>query len=133
LNRGTLIISPATIIHQWHSEIKRHAPNLSVYLFNTGREQIDYAAYDIVLTTYSDLRSEYYACFPFERSLRHERKYDKRYSPLVSTVWWRIIVDEAQEVSFDNNRIGRIVCIYRYTNGQIIKKSSFFSSNWNGN
>ncbi|KAF3903376.1 hypothetical protein ABW20_dc0104395 [Dactylellina cionopaga] len=55
--------------------------------------------YDIVLSTYNVLANEiYYAERPPDRSLRHEKKYERRSCPLVEISWWRVCLDEAQMV-----------------------------------
>jgi E3 ubiquitin-protein ligase SHPRH len=57
ISAGTLIISPGSIISQWESEIKRHAPSLKVYMY-LGRRSDPFVTseelskYDIVLTHY---------------------------------------------------------------------------------
>lgn len=57
LSKGTLIIAPGSIISQWESEIKKHAPRMKVYLYlgrrvdpNITADQL--AKYDIILTHY---------------------------------------------------------------------------------
>lgn len=55
--KGTLIVAPGTIISQWHSEIKKHAPQLTVFIYEGRRFQKettaeDLAKYDIVLAYY---------------------------------------------------------------------------------
>lgn len=53
--------------------------------------------YDIILTTYTVLSSEvHYAAPPSSRSLRTQKKYVARRSPLVEMSWWRVCLDEAQ-------------------------------------
>ncbi|KAK6334059.1 hypothetical protein TWF696_002561 [Orbilia brochopaga] len=66
----------------------------------TNAELIDYLLeYDIVLSSYTVLASElHYAERPPERSMRHQRRYERRSCPLVEISWWRVCLDEAQMI-----------------------------------
>ncbi|KAJ4987153.1 SNF2 family domain-containing protein [Stagonosporopsis vannaccii] len=108
---ATLIITPPSILEQWQSEIHMHAPNLKVFHYkglppSTAPKKEHAAAtpeellrYDVVLTTYGVLSKEiHYATPPPDRSSRHERRHERRRSPLVDISWWRVCLDEAQMV-----------------------------------
>ncbi|KAJ8116917.1 hypothetical protein OPT61_g1766 [Boeremia exigua] len=108
---ATLIITPPSILEQWQSEIHTHAPNLKVYHYtglspstssrseHTKTAVEELLRYDVVLTTYGVLSKEiHYATPPPDRSSRHERRHERRKSPLVEISWWRICLDEAQMV-----------------------------------
>ncbi len=110
---ATLIVGPPALKNQWISEFKRHAPHLSVMAYagmarscTTEAEEADMieqlASHDVVVTTYSDLKSElHFALQPPDRNMRSNRDDEKRYrprSPLVQLSWWRVCLDEAQEV-----------------------------------
>ncbi|MCJ1282018.1 hypothetical protein MMC26_001341 [Xylographa opegraphella] len=106
---ATLIISPPSILQQWISEIKDHAPYLRVMVYDgiraTDRDASDEEMltrlldHDIVLTTYGTLASEiHYSSATPQRNLRHEKKYERRKSPLVRIDWWRVVLDECQMV-----------------------------------
>ncbi|HEU5230677.1 MAG TPA: DEAD/DEAH box helicase, partial [Ktedonobacteraceae bacterium] len=80
----TLIICPMSIVGNWHREIQRFAPSLSVMVHH-GLERLSGAAFeeearkhDVVITTYS-------------LALR-----DKEH--LASIVWDNVVVDEAQNI-----------------------------------
>ncbi|KAI3575394.1 SNF2 family N-terminal domain-containing protein [Fusarium oxysporum f. sp. albedinis] len=105
---ATLIVTPPSLKDQWVSEIARHAPGLSVKVYE-GRKRIseadeqqatdELAGHDIILTTYSVLSSElHFTTAPPERSRRHARVYDRPRSPLVQISWWRVCLDEAQMI-----------------------------------
>ncbi|CAG1983420.1 unnamed protein product [Fusarium graminearum] len=105
---ATLIVTPPSLRDQWVSEISRHAPSLSVEVYE-GRKKIsdddeehiinELAGHDIVITTYSVLSSEvHYTIAPPERSRRHARVYQRPISPLTQISWWRICLDEAQMI-----------------------------------
>lgn len=105
---ATLIITPPAILHQWQSELQRLAPSLKVFTYNGLRaeaENNDHQAlvyrlrhHDVILSSYPVLSKEiHYAEAPV-RDLRHEKKYEKRLSPLIQICWWRVVLDEAQMV-----------------------------------
>ncbi|MCJ1431726.1 hypothetical protein MMC27_001081 [Xylographa pallens] len=106
---ATLIISPPSILQQWISEINDHAPYLKVMVYDgiraTDRDASDEEMlirlldHDVVLTTYNTLASEiHYSSATPERNLRHDKKYERRKSPLVQIDWWRVVLDECQMV-----------------------------------
>ncbi|KAI8609158.1 SNF2 family N-terminal domain-containing protein [Chytriomyces sp. MP71] len=101
---ATLIITPSSILSQWQSETKRHAPHLRTRTYN-GRHARDPAsaqelsATDIVFTTYDVLQREVHlAMGDSTRSRRRVRAYARAGSPLTRVRWWRICLDEAQMV-----------------------------------
>ncbi|CAG7558604.1 unnamed protein product [Fusarium equiseti] len=105
---ATLIVTPESLKDQWASEIARHAPGLSVKVYE-GRKKIvdeneeriinELAGHDIIITTYSVLSSEiHYTTAPPERSRRHARVYHRPTSPLTQIAWWRVCLDEAQMI-----------------------------------
>lgn len=58
-------------------------------------------SYDIVLTDYNTLQTEFYYSDPnpSDRKLRHPPRFITARSPLLSVHWWRICLDEAQMAS----------------------------------
>lgn len=56
LSKGTLIVAPGSIMSQWVSEAKKHAPHLKVYEYQgAAKDKISaakLAKYDIVLVYY---------------------------------------------------------------------------------
>ncbi|KAF9775920.1 hypothetical protein IL306_005917 [Fusarium sp. DS 682] len=115
---ATLIVTPPSLKDQWVSEIARHAPGLSVKVYE-GRKSIsavneehavdELAGHDIILTTYSVLSSElHYTTAPPERSRRHARVYDRPRSPLVQISWWRICLDEAQMIESGYSQAAKV-------------------------
>ncbi|XP_030850067.1 E3 ubiquitin-protein ligase SHPRH [Strongylocentrotus purpuratus] len=107
---ATLIISPASICHQWVDEINRHinSSTLKVVVYEGVKKQgyvqpRTLAECDIVITTYNTLRVELdYANLSQPgtegRSLRHGKRYQTTPSPLPCVEWWRICLDEAQMI-----------------------------------
>nr|KAJ3419178.1 hypothetical protein HK105_007307 [Polyrhizophydium stewartii] len=106
---STLVIVPSSILEQWIREIQTHAPNLSVCVYESPESTSaqDLATRDVVLVTYDLVRSEVYAARPEpDRARRFERKFERRVSPLVELLWWRVVFDEAQMVSSTVANIG---------------------------
>jgi len=101
---ATLIITPPSILEQWLEEFARHAPILRVFHYKGARVKASISEealsqYDVVITTYPVLSREiHYVQVGPDRAMRHERKYEKRKSPLVGIRWWRVCLDEAQMV-----------------------------------
>ena len=61
--KGTLIVTPLSVLHQWESEIKKHTKEglFDVYIFHGPSKNKDLnflASKDIILTTYSTLAFE---------------------------------------------------------------------------
>jgi E3 ubiquitin-protein ligase SHPRH len=96
---ATLIIAPPSILHQWISEVKKHAPHLKVMHYegikaHTKKKDSqlveDLAMSDIVISTYSVLAAEiHFTQLNPERTLRRESKYPRPKSPLMQLSWWR--------------------------------------------
>ncbi len=104
---ATLIVTPVTLSKQWVSEFGKHAPDLRVMVYDgvkkyKGDESeliTEMAGHDVVITTYNVLQSEiHFARPPPDRSMRKERKYHRPRSPLVQLSWWRVCLDEAQQI-----------------------------------
>lgn len=104
---ATLIVTPETLKKQWVGEISKHAPILDVMVYEgrakhraTEEELIQQMmGSDIVVTTYNVLRTEVHFARPEpERSRRHERTHSRASSPLIKLSWWRVCLDEAQQI-----------------------------------
>ncbi|KAI1096887.1 SNF2 family N-terminal domain-containing protein [Rostrohypoxylon terebratum] len=101
---ATLIVTPLALKNQWISEFDKHAPHLNVVVyeglkgFNENMVS-ELAGKDVVITTYNVLQAEiHFTVETPERSLRHEKKYDPPKSPLTHICWWRVCLDEAQQI-----------------------------------
>lgn len=105
---ATLIVTPPNLKSQWLSEMDKHAPGLRVMYYggvkrhesSSGDELVkELAEHDVVVTTYGVLQAEiHFATDPPQRAMRHERKHPRPKSPLVQLSWWRVCLDEAQQI-----------------------------------
>ncbi|KAI1410942.1 hypothetical protein F5Y13DRAFT_67951 [Hypoxylon sp. FL1857] len=104
---ATLIVTPSTLRDQWVGEFAKHAPDLRVMVYSglrgfSGDEDdlvSELASQDVVVTTYDVLQSEiHYTEKPPNRSMRNAPKYHRPKSPLVHISWWRVCLDEAQQI-----------------------------------
>ena len=105
---ATLIITPPAILQQWRDEVQLLAPTLRVTTYDgmrveaNQRDDTDLThkclSHDIVLTTYSTIARDIHHSEAPAKNLRHVKKYKKRLSPLTQTLWWRVVLDEAQMV-----------------------------------
>ncbi|ESQ52797.1 hypothetical protein EUTSA_v10016132mg [Eutrema salsugineum] len=111
---ATLIVCPAPILPQWHSEITRHTRlgSLVTCIYEGVRNAslseeptIDITELlnaDIVLTTYDVLKEDLTHDCDRHDGDRHCLRFQKRYpvipTPLTRIFWWRICLDEAQMV-----------------------------------
>ena len=119
ISNATLIITPPSILEQWKAEINAHAPSLKVMIYRgiriAGGEHNDEMIttrlldHDVVLATYQTLASEiHYSSATPDRSLRQDKKYQRRQSPLVKIEWWRVILDECQMVESGVSNAARV-------------------------
>ncbi|TPX15186.1 uncharacterized protein E0L32_004744 [Thyridium curvatum] len=120
---ATLIITPPSLKQQWLSELNRHAPHLRVVVYSGIRASCkdeaseaalveELAQSDVVVTTYNELRNElYFALDPPSRAMRNERKYHRSKSPLMQLSWWRVCLDEAQEIESGVSKTAQLATI----------------------
>jgi hypothetical protein len=104
---ATLIVCPSHILDQWREEICTHADAnavkmvcyrgmLNSHTVKCGVSVEEIQSADVVLTTYDVLKRDVYFV-PTERSLREPHE-NRQISLLLRFQWWRICLDEAQEV-----------------------------------
>ena len=63
------------------------------------------------MTTYSTIARDIYHAEAPTKNLRHEKKYEKRLSPLTQIDWWRVILDEAQMVESGVSNAARVATL----------------------
>ncbi|CAG8606777.1 1100_t:CDS:10 [Paraglomus brasilianum] len=105
----TLIVAPLSLIRQWENEIvsKTKEKSLSVYLHHGPAKTKDarkLAKYDVVITTYQVVASEWPAP---PKSKGKKKEEDNSVSliyagPLFKAKWHRIVLDEAQYIKNRN-------------------------------
>jgi len=106
---ATLIITPPSIIEQWNSELQTLAPHLRVMAYEGLRLEAEisdneqllarFLSQDVILTTYNILAREiHHSGYTADRDLRHNKRYQRRVSPLTQLTWWRVVLDEAQMI-----------------------------------
>ncbi|KAI1330062.1 SNF2 family N-terminal domain-containing protein [Xylariaceae sp. FL0255] len=129
-SKATLIVTPSTLVNQWLSELERHAPSLVVMVYqgvsawrdqwsgdHTTGQRIEpallsqLAKCDVVLTSYTVLQAEiHFAENPPDRSMRYPPQRERIRSPLVRIEWWRLCLDEAQQVDSGVSNAARLAC-----------------------
>ncbi|CAO3597231.1 unnamed protein product [Absidia cylindrospora] len=95
LAKSTLIVCPVSLMSQWAQEIKNKTKNLSVYIHHGHKRFVlakDVAPFDVVITSYSILGSEY-------PSGLHRRS---THDCLFSMTFHRVILDEAHSIKNRN-------------------------------
>ncbi|KAI5924324.1 SNF2 family N-terminal domain-containing protein [Camillea tinctor] len=110
---ATLIVTPPSLWWQWLSEFKKHAPELHVTTYEgvkeishseapeeeASRTLLELANCDVVITTYSVLQADiHFTESPPDRSMRYKKQYEPLKSPLTQLDWWRVCLDEAQQI-----------------------------------
>ncbi|KAF7595077.1 hypothetical protein BBP40_007280 [Aspergillus hancockii] len=105
LSKSTLVIAPLALIKQWEAEIiakveASHRLRVCVYHGNTRTKATDNLGdYDVVITTYGTLTSEYGA---IDKT--------KKKSGIFSVYWYRIILDEAHTIKNRNAKATQSAC-----------------------
>ena len=84
LRSPTLVVAPASVVHNWALEVERFRPGLKVHTYHGPRRVLDPDA-DITLTTYALLRLDAEA--------------------LAQTRWDTVILDEAQNIKNENSQV----------------------------
>ncbi|KAI9719292.1 MAG: hypothetical protein M1812_003622 [Candelaria pacifica] len=119
--KTTLIIGPVALMKQWEREIQtkvkggRHS--LSVYTLHGGKKGTWNAlkAYDVVLTTYGTLASEFNRREAWEMKKRGDPDLRPGPADRLSLLadeckWYRIIIDEAQFIKNKGTKAARGAC-----------------------
>lgn len=106
-SKSTLLVSPLSTIANWEEQIRTHiAPGaLSYYIYhgsNRCSKIAELAKYDIVITTYNVVASEF--------DKRSKKVKDSGVSPLQQTNWFRIVLDEAHMIREQSTRQSKAIC-----------------------
>ncbi|KAF7718275.1 Uncharacterized protein PECH_002096 [Penicillium ucsense] len=106
LSKSTLVVAPLALIKQWESEIQdkvERANRLRVCLYhgaNRTKTSQDLPSYDVVITTYGTLTSE------FGTAAADKAKK----SGVFANYWYRIILDEAHTIKNRNAKATQAAC-----------------------
>lgn len=127
--KTTLIIAPVALMHQWKREIERMLRpgrfQRSIYVLHGDKRAVKYKdlkKYDVVLTTFGTLASEFKRREEWkERKRRNGNISHETYSlPILGpgSKWYRTVIDEAQCIKNRNTKAALASCcidsIYRW-------------------
>ena len=103
-SKTTLLVAPLSTLINWEDQIKEHlaAGTLTYYIYHGGNRTNnvdDLAKYDIVITTYAIVASEYFG-----------RISKNKASPLFNTNFFRIVLDEAHMIREQATRQSQAIC-----------------------
>ncbi|MFZ4522365.1 MAG: DEAD/DEAH box helicase [Bacteroidales bacterium] len=102
-NPASLIVMPASLIHNWRNEIRRFAPSLRV-LEHTGTQRMNstnfFGSVDVIITTYGTLRND------LDLFLRYRFFY--------------VILDESQVIKNPSALTSRAVCQLKSENRLVL-------------
>ncbi|KAL3472139.1 SNF2 family N-terminal domain-containing protein [Aspergillus californicus] len=128
--KTTLIIAPVALMQQWKREIKKMIRpgkhELSVHVLHGDKRFIrfrDLKKYDVVLSTFGTLASEYKRATEYEKLMKSEPTLAGQYLDKMpclgpTSKWYRVIIDEAQCIKNRNTKAALACCrldtIYRW-------------------
>lgn len=103
-SKTTLLVSPLSTVANWEDQIATHIKpgTLKYYIYHGGNRTSDLdelAKYDIVITTYSIVSSEFTG-----------RGKKKGSNPLLQTNFFRIVLDEAHMIREQSTRQSQAIC-----------------------
>lgn len=104
-SKTTLLVSPLSTVANWEDQIANHIKpqTLKYYVYHGGnrvRDIDELAEYDIVITTYSIVSSEFMGRGNKSRDL----------NPLLQTNFFRIVLDEAHMIREQSTRQSQAIC-----------------------
>jgi SWI/SNF-related matrix-associated actin-dependent regulator of chromatin subfamily A3 len=105
--KRTLIVSPASVLTTWQQQIEMHVKDdfFSVCVYHGAGRETDVAVlktYDIVLTTYGTLASEFDD--KKKKSGKKKRKKSNAPNTLYQLSWHRVVLDEAHYIRNRNTK-----------------------------
>lgn len=110
ISKGTLVVAPLALIRQWEAEIKDkvtrdHAIKVCVHHGpNRTKSFKELAKYDVVITTYQILVSEYGNSSPDPEGVQ---------AGCFGVHWYRVILDEAHSIKNRNAKATKAACALR--------------------
>ncbi|EUC62614.1 SNF2 family amino-terminal protein [Rhizoctonia solani AG-3 Rhs1AP] len=139
--KSTLVVAPAALLDQWKDEIlSRTDDGLLKVKIHHGKDKLRSAAevkkYDIIITTFQTLTNEFPSDEIDLRKKKSEKKKKKSkqgtldhfivddssdegtskkkasgYGPLAATKWYRVVIDEAQNIRNRSTRSSRVMAM----------------------
>jgi SNF2 family DNA or RNA helicase len=106
-SKTTLLVAPLSTISNWEEQINTHIqPGALTYYIYHGSNRLsdlnEIAKYDILITTYNVVSSEY--------GRRVNGTGNGGVSPLEHTNWFRIVLDEAHMIREQSTRLSHAIC-----------------------
>eukprot|EP00656_Telonema_subtile_P044995 TRINITY_DN51260_c0_g1_i2.p1 TRINITY_DN51260_c0_g1~~TRINITY_DN51260_c0_g1_i2.p1 ORF type:complete len:585 (-),score=151.12 TRINITY_DN51260_c0_g1_i2:6-1760(-) len=108
--KGTIVVCPVSVVGQWRAEVREKAPALTCCVYHGQhrvRDLSKLSSFDIVLTTYSTLASEW------KRS--GENLQDCAQFPLAQLHWHRVLLDESHHIKSKSTGHSRACCAIHST------------------
>lgn len=104
-SKTTLLVSPLSTVANWEDQIASHIKpkTLKYYIYHGGnrvRDIDELVKYDIVITTYSIVSSEFMG----------RRNKNRDTNPLLQTNFFRIVLDEAHMIREQSTRQSQAIC-----------------------
>lgn len=97
--KGTLIICPKSVMSNWEEQVRAHAQGkFTIYCYhgpNRTRDPQKLAKYDIVLTTYQTVASDF--------NIKDDRA-------IFTAQWFRIVLDEAHQIRNKSTGVSKACC-----------------------
>ncbi|KAG8783789.1 hypothetical protein FRC12_019356 [Ceratobasidium sp. 428] len=136
--KSTLIVAPAALLDQWRQEIENRTDNkLFKIRIHHGNQKLktvgEVKKYDIIITTFQTLTNEFPADDEELKKRSKKKKKAKRdddgfiisdseddkkrnkksngYGPLATTAWYRVVLDEAQNIRNRATRSSRAMAM----------------------
>ena len=107
---ATLIICPVSLVGQWIAEAKKFCPSLKTYMYhgtNRLKDVHKLAEFDLVLTTYQTLGSDY---------SMYQRGVANALQPILTRLHWhRIILDESHAIKNKKTGHSKACCDLKAT------------------
>lgn len=111
--RATLVVCPATAMHQWKKEIQKYlkphkALKVLLYYGANRSNDCNFDNYDVVLTTYGTMAAE--SSVPYSSKAKHLAPPPAK-QPLFDVNWHRVILDEAHLIKNRSSRTAQSACL----------------------
>ena len=122
INMPTLIICPVSVLGRWKIEIEKFCSTaagvrtLVYHGSNRLKDPAKIAQYDVVLTSYTLAANEATGIMSAEKGTRGKKKKARKpeeAKALLQVYWFRIVLDECQNVKNADNKMSAAVASYK--------------------